>query len=553
MAYFTRSIAEIIISNAGSDDYTTLQGLHDIAERVLFGEEINVIDDDYVDNFITAFTLHYWRDELSWETLPEWQMHLKSAIFSNGEYINSIYAYLDKQILADYKIRKVGSKSNKIDATATIGTSDTTSQNNTSGAKLNQGTQANEHTGSTGRSESGSDTLARGGADTTTHNMSEVHGKTGMDTTVNSGTQTDTKASTDSLTKSGSDSTAHTGNEIDNTTGAEIYDKSGTADRTVEGLVSNTGSEQSDQANGNQRTEGGSYRDTTVYASTEDSHGSTDNNSIAITYDTPMGSLSNMRTPDTSLRGEGVGAAASASSTITPDATGQPTRTAGGRTYQYMSGAVEDDSSSLTSNHSATGGNDYTERTFNQYQVVDAGSVHGLRNTSGVTNEDTETHDVVAEGSNRTTSNSNIKTHNTEDTTTYGSGESSTHGETAQHVDDTSSATSYDTTESHTGVNTDETSYGGTESRDTLRSSTDVFNDTTTRVDDLHEVTSQAQSGNINVSTGTNSTGSSEQTDDLEEEASQFSYEVFMKMKPYMNKIWDIFDPLFQVVMDILD
>lgn len=545
MAYFTRSIAEIIISNAGSDDYTTLEGIHDIAERTLFGEELNVIDDDYVDNFITQFALHYWRDELSWETLPEWKMHLKSVIFSNGEYINNIYSYLDKQVLADYKIRKVGSKSNKIDATATIGTSDTKSNNNTSGAKLNQGTQANEHTGSTGRSESGSDTLARGGADTTTHNMSEVHGKTGIDTTVNSGTQTDTKASTDNITKSGSDSVAHTGNEIDNATGAEVFDKTASTDRTVDGLISNTGSEQSDQSNGNTHTEDGSYRDTTVYGKTDTMNGSVDNNAVAITFDTPMGSLANMRTPDTTLRGEGVSAAASVPET--------GAHTGGGRTYNYMSGAVEDDSSNISKSTNTASGNDYTERTFDDYETVDAGSVHGLKNTSGVTSEDTETHDVVAEGSNRTTSNSNIKTHNTEDTTTYGSGESSTHGETAQHVDDTSSATSYDTTESHTGVNTDETSYGGTESRDTLRSSTDVFNDTTTRVDDLHEVTSQAQSGNINVSTGTNSTGSSEQTDDLEEEASQFSYEVFMKMEPYMNKLWDLFDPLFQVVMDILD
>ena len=62
MSKYTISIKDIIYANKGDDDPTTLAGIHDIAERTLFGAELNVLNPEIVDRFITGLALHYFTD-----------------------------------------------------------------------------------------------------------------------------------------------------------------------------------------------------------------------------------------------------------------------------------------------------------------------------------------------------------------------------------------------------------------------------------------------------------------------------------------------------------
>lgn len=530
MAKYTISIRELIEANKGDDDPSTLEGIHDIAERVLFGEELNVINDEYVDRFITGFALHYFNDEIGYETYPMWRIALMEKVFNNAELINGVYENLDKQIFSDYRTRKVANKSNKIDSIATVGTSDTASSSEGATSRSNTGTQSNEHTGTTGVAESGSDNLKRGGTDKTTHGINEVHGKSGSDTTVSSGNRNS------SLARSGADTVEHTGSETDAASGIESYDKSGSLDRTVAGNKASSGSETLNETTNVDHGESGSYRDTTNYGKTDTTNTESDKNAIQITFDTPMGSLENMRTPDTTLRGEGVSAAASTAES--------GTHSGGGRTYNYMTGAIEDDSSDIGKNVSTASGSDYTERTFNGYKTDDDTTVASRRANGQVVDEKTVTSDTDSEKSSKATSNTNTKTHNTADSTQYGSKEA-----TAES-DSNNSEVQYNTTESRSGVNTDATEFGGTEARESARSSTNVYDERTTRSDNLNEASVNKNSGNVTTNTGSNTSGVSDVTGEVDEQDLHFNYEMFMKADIMMSRIWDLFDPIFFMILD---
>ena len=510
MSKYTISIQELLYANKGDDDPTTLEGIHDIAERVLFGNEINVINDDYVDQFITGFALHYYYDEIGRVPYQAWRISIMEKIINNADLINAVYENLDKQLFADYRVHTVSNTTNKIDALTTAGHSDTTSANAGTSAKSNTGTTTDAHTGTTGTSEAGTDSLVKGGSDTTSHGISEVHGKSG----------------TDSTTHTGTDTTSHTGSETDATSGSEIYDKSGSAERTVAGTTATSGGETLNETNNVDHSESGSYRDTTVYGKTDTTNTSTDNNGMTIQFDTPMGSVENLKTPNDSTRGMGVAAVAS------QNTSGQPIT--GAHTYNYMTAAQEDDNSSVGQTTVVGSGNDYTEHTVNGYKTDDDTTIASVKQTGNLSQEDSQTSDSNSESSSKATASSATKIHDTADETQY----------------DSSESTSYGTTETHSAAASDETQYGGTEERGSTRSATQVFDDAHTRTDDLSEETATASSGSVSTVNGSSTSGTSDVTSEMTEEDKHFNYEMFMKADLMMSKIWDIFDPCFFMLLD---
>ena len=85
MAKYTLSIYEILASNAGNEDISTLDGICNVANNVLFGEELKVINPEFREKFVTGFALHYLWDEIGAETFPMWRFMLMDSVYNNAE------------------------------------------------------------------------------------------------------------------------------------------------------------------------------------------------------------------------------------------------------------------------------------------------------------------------------------------------------------------------------------------------------------------------------------------------------------------------------------
>lgn len=106
MANFTQSVREIIQQHADGQDLSTIEGIYEVGAPIFFGSEMNVISNEFRERFEKGFLLKFFNDELGYETFPLWRIAFQEKIFNNAEYINLIYDTLDKQIFADYKVRK---------------------------------------------------------------------------------------------------------------------------------------------------------------------------------------------------------------------------------------------------------------------------------------------------------------------------------------------------------------------------------------------------------------------------------------------------------------
>ena len=384
MSKYTRSIRNILQANAGANNITTIDGLYTVANSTLFPQDaLNVISSDYRQQLVTAFALHYMNDELGLETLALWKLALAEKLYNYGSYINLIYTNLDKQVFADYRVRNVASS----------GTSENT--------KRGTGTVTDAHTGE-------SETNV---TDNVTSSNNETNIESG--TVANTGTVTNAK--------SGTDSTLHTGTDTNAKTGYDTLEQTGT------------------DANAHTGTQGVAGTNSSVTENT----GTTgnDHNIIQINYDTPQGSLDNMRTPGGNAKGTGV-------------------NYANGQTYNYMSSASEVDESNVQTDNTQqeTTGSDSTTTTYNDTQ--------------------TETRNLQDE----TTYNSqNTRTANLTDATTYGG----TNTETRNTTDTTSKrdekrATSSD---SKTGQTTVEDTSTNTQTRNTTDVDSGTHADTTAETD----------------------------------------------------------------------
>ena len=532
MAQFTQSIREIIYENKGNDDPMTIAGITNIAKRCIFGDELNVISTEYRDRLVSGFCLHYFNDEIGYETLPMWRFAMMEKMYNNAEFINLTFEYLDKQIFSDYKVTKrntQGSKSDNISVVldGSVATTDGGTVTNTktgtqaeahTGTKTDAltGTDANAHTGTVSREVTTEDSLEKGGTDTTTHTLDESHAKTGTETTA----------------KTGTSALARTGKDTDQKTGTESTERDMSNTKVVDGTVVATGGDKITETNGNTRSETGSYADATSGTTNE----SVDANGVAIHFDTPMGALENLRTPNTSLRGEGVAAVASSPAATTPN-----------RDYNYMSDATEDDSSRVTSGSNSS----TTTRTYNGYQVSDSGSrsVDGLLSRKQ-TDDDTTTTDTGSDDSETT--------YNVKDEKSYAS--------TDTRTDNLQDLVTHNTTETIDGENVDATAYGGTETREGSESSTDTFADTqtntknlenettyadtVTRTDNLTDRQTIAKTGSVDTDNTTTTEGQTDTEEDVEETVANFNYEMYMKAEPMMSKLWTIFDDLFIMIID---
>ena len=368
MSKYTRSIRNILQANAGNNNITTLNGLYTVANSTLFPQDaLNVISQEYRQELVTAFALHYMNDELGLETLALWKLALAEKLFNYGSYINLIYSNIDKQVFADYRVRQVNTQG--VNQNTKTGTGTITDAHQ--GESETNITDSTTHSQTVDNTESG--TVAGTGTVT--------NAKTGSDTVAHTGTDVNAKSGYDTVATTGTDETAHTGTQ-------------GVAG-TNSSTTNNTGTT------------------------------SNDRNVIQINYDTPQGSLDNMRSPGGNAKGTGVSYA-------------------NGQTYNYMSSAAEVDESNVQTDNTqqATTGSDNTTTTYN------------------------DTNTRTANLQDETTYNSDdTRTVNLQDQTTYGG----TDTETRNTLDTTSKTGQTQTTgtDGKTGQTTVEDNSTNTQTRNT--------------------------------------------------------------------------------------
>lgn len=242
MASYTQSVREILQLNKRPDEsLTDIADVYAIANRTLFaGAPINVIDNDYQQRFITGFTLHFMNEEIGYETIPLWKMALNEKIFNNYSYINKIFANLDKEIFADYTVKRIeneGSTTGSKEASGSASSERDVSVSNSSETVVDaEGTSDTVKSGSELRSRAGEDSLTKEGA--------ELHNKKGDDKLTKSGSEYVKGSGTDTtIDENFQDSLRSTGKRqdvnnltIQSTTPMGTVDTLGTADGNFSGI-----------------------------------------------------------------------------------------------------------------------------------------------------------------------------------------------------------------------------------------------------------------------------------------------------------------------------
>lgn len=446
MADYTQSIREILQFNKqSSESLEDVADVYAISNRCLFDHApINVIDSDYRQQFITGFTLHFMNEEIGYETLPLWKIALNEKIYNSASYINKIFENLDKEIFADYSVKNTQSAGQHSITKLGTGTVQNVRDDNTVTTSEEDATHAEtvENTVSGTVAGTGTVSNAKTGKDTTNKTGTDTHAKTGSDELAQTGTDAKAKTGYDTAAHTGTDETAHTGTQ--------------SVDSTNEQDTTNTGT----TAN--------------------------DHNVITVQSDTPMGSLSNLRTPGGDAKGTGV-------------------TYANGQTYNYMSAAQEVDESNV--------------QTDNTTQHVEG--------TEGSTTTYDDTVTETKDLEDRTDYNSTeTETRNLTDTTTYGSIDT----ETLNLKDEVN----YASTDTETRNTLDTTS----KSDDTQTTGTDAKTGTVT----VDGTVTDMQTRNLSdTDNGTNSETGNETDYSL-------NWEMLYRSMPLLNKVWEVFDDLFMLI-----
>lgn len=289
MSRYTMSIQDILQSIAGNEDLWATEQMYEYANSALFGDEVNLISDEYREHFITAFAYHYFLEEIGLETFGLWRMRLAGKIYENYEYINHVYDLIGKDIFSQYSVKHRAGKASDNGTTSKLG-------NNTSDRTITTNGNSSAMSDSTGTEER-----------TTTNDLQSVatydsqQKNTGTTTSAGTGTISDARTGTDVVADTGTTNNEHTGTD----------------------KVKNTGTTDTTHTGTNTSTDIGNVRN--------------DLNEVRIASDTPMGDLENMiHSPHASAAGTGVDYATNA-----------------GTEYNYMSNADEHDYTNVQTNNNS--------------------------------------------------------------------------------------------------------------------------------------------------------------------------------------------------------
>lgn len=548
MAQYTQSIREILQQNKTSaEDLRNIDDVKNIANRTLFNfAPLNLLKEDYRDQFVTGFTLHYFNDEIGLETLPLWQIAFNEKLVTSAEYINQVYDLLDKQIFSDYIVKEsethqTGSElvevANDTTKTGEQTINDTTSSEEESGVSnhatnagtgsltnTNVGVDVNTDSGTVDKTNVGEDKLEKTGDDTTVRVGEDVNVKSGDDTTLKVGQDVDVKSGDDTTTKVGVDNDVKVGasNKLNVSAGED--GKAGSV------------------------THGEYGSNTTVNSSqnTTENVGITNNdqNAVAVSFDTPQGSVGNMRTRAIT-KGEGVNAAFTT-----------PGSNAGA--YNYMTGATESDASTVqTEGSRSTVDNQGGETIMFGHKTIDTYGIDGdVSDPYKDTHKSGSSEQVEnGESNNKQYGEQNKVEYGSTDTKSYGSSDKIEYNSTDTKTFGSSDKVEYNSVDTKTFGNSE------TESRDLTNNrqygSQDVQDrDTLDTQDSLQvgsKVASNIKDATINTSDSTTGTVNTDKSNEVDGQANahetHLNWEMLYRSMPLLNKVWELFSDLFMILL----
>jgi len=594
MANFTQSVREIIQQHADGQDLSTIEGIYEVGAPIFFGSEMNVISNEFRERFEKGFLLKFFNDELGYETFPLWRIAFQEKIFNNAEYINLIYDTLDKQIFSDYKVRKKnaeeasrlvtdvnGRSVNTTDGNVVNTNAGTTNETNSNTNVLGEqthdssantvegkgsivdsktGTEKLTGTGAVVNQRSGSDIDSTTGTDKSTREGNRIGNRYVMENGQIFGSEIDTANRTlaDNMSKSGFD-LREVGDDGESHRGGSMSLVRGGED-TAHGILTRTGKENVKSTYNSDAGQVGTMTDTRTQS------GSIKDNSFNVAYDTPMGSLDNMRTGPGSSSGAG-------------PSSGQGSDLISNATFNYMSAASERGETRAFDNYedenvkSFNGykqerrGYDDQERSFTNREDEDTRTTqYGSTQTQGQS-EDATTHRDTTDKMNYNSQATNVRSgkdtmiHEFNDRRNVRQTEGDdqqTYGEHDVNERDMQREMTYGSNTTEERNLQDEKSYDTdiTRERDTL----DITNSNSVG---NRDVTSQ-DNGNRNVQdnstsvTDTDTTVTNEDARNTDQTGAksnvedEVDYNVNLEMlyrsMPLLNKVWDIFEDLFMFI-----
>lgn len=190
MAKYTESIAEILQYNKGPlEDLENLTDVEAIALRTIFDiDGINAISDEYREQFIIGFCMNFFNEELCFSVRKRWKIALNGRIYNNASYINSVFEHLDKQLFADYRVKKVTNAGSNKDTKSLNGT--VTSAKETLSSSSDNDTKDVTKSGSEYRLRGGQDVDKKEGAEYKMRAGEDYLEKQGSEFTKNMGQDT---------------------------------------------------------------------------------------------------------------------------------------------------------------------------------------------------------------------------------------------------------------------------------------------------------------------------------------------------------------------------
>lgn len=594
MANFTQSVREIIQQHADGQDLSTIEGIYEVGAPIFFGSEMNLISNEFRERFEKGFLLKFFNDELGYETFHLWRIAFLEKILNNAEYINLIYDTLDKQIFADYKVRKKnteeasrlvtdvnGRSVNTTDGNVVNTNAGTTNETNSNTNVLGEQTHdssANtvEGKGSIVDSKTGTEKLTGTGAVVNQRSGSDIDSTTGTDKSTREGNRignrfaredgqifgseidTANRSLADNMSKSGFD-LREVGDDSDSHRDGAMSLARGGED-TAHGILTHTGKEKNKTSYNSDSEQLGEMKDTRTQT------GAIKDNSFQVHYDTPMGSISNMRTGPGSSSGAG-------------PSSGQGSDLISNADFNYMSAASEQGATRAFDNYkdenkkSFTGykqerrGYDEQERSFQDREDEDTRTTqYGSTQTQGQS-EDATTHRDTTDKMNYNSQATNTRTgkdtmvHEFNDRRNVRQTEGDdqqTYGEHDVNERDMQREMTYGSNTTEERNLQDEKSYDTdiTRERDTI----DITNSNSVGNRDV----TQTDNGNRNVqdnSTSVTDTDTTVTNDDtrntdqtgaksnVEDEVDyNVNLEMLYRSMPLLNKVWDIFEDLFMFI-----
>lgn len=378
MARYTEYVYEILQKAAHDDeDISNITDMTAVSERTLFkNAPLNVLSDLARSNFVTQFTLHYFKDELGLETLTLWRMALAEKLYNNSDYINAIYENLARQAYSEYE------SSGRISNGTRTSVGKASDLGHREGTNLQTERELNERnlqTANTGTKKDVSITNER-----QVNDLSDVVRDTGTDTTAKSGSDRTVSNSGNTRTDALSERFQHghvEGRNINlsdrtNYNSSNTHSYNNVADATTYGKsqtesfdnyktetdygkitndIKNSKQERSNTAKydiKNSKTIKGEY--------SEETEGRNDHNGMGFNFDTPEGSLDDLRDPGGVPGDSGVGVGVDY---------------ANGQSYNYFSNASESDttdrqSSTITHKYPSESGKVYTEENTETHNIA---------------------------------------------------------------------------------------------------------------------------------------------------------------------------------------